>query len=171
MPTSADLVTIAKALLKRGQKGWATTIQWAAGQIDNDALWKTTAQGQLEDLSNQVVTDDAEISTLEGQVKDLTQQVADTAAQVTRLQAANAELIQLSDNDDALIDQQTAQIATLTAQLAAATISPISLVEIGTHLYGFPSNEAAEAFIASQPGQTPTVYKATDFTWNPGSTT
>lgn len=150
MPTSADLRTLASFCAKHKWSNRVAVAMWGANTIDMLTTWQTTAQGQLDGLTDQVVTDDAEISTLRGQVKDTAAQVTEQAATITDLQS---------------------QITTLIAQLAAATISPLSLVMIDTHLYGFSSVDASAAFAAANSGQPMQQFKVTDFHMYPPEST
>lgn len=158
--TSADLVKGAQSLLKQHLPRLATLMQWAAGQIDAADLWKATAQGQLDSQA-------ATITQLQGQATD-------TAAQVAELQSDNAELTKWKTDmlaqwaqESLICDQLQAQIKDLTAQLAAATISPLSLVMIDTHLYGFSSVDASQAFYDANSGQPKQMFKVTNFQMDP----
>lgn len=157
--TLDDLADAVKILAKRGQK-MAPVVQWGYSQIQILTTWQTTAQGQLDSLAAQV----SFAATLATQ----------DAATIAQLQSDNAELTKWKTDmlaqwaqESLICDQLQAQIKDLTAQLAAATISPLSLVMIDTHLYGFSSVGASQAFYDANSGRPKQMFNVTDFQMDP----
>jgi hypothetical protein len=142
---SDNLRILAKFCTQHKWPGRADIANWGADTIDLLAHRDEIMVAQIAEAQSAATQQAAAIEQLQADKAQLAQQVTQQAEAITKLEAWSADL-------------QT--------KLAAATISPLSLVLIDTHLHGFATATEAAAFVAANPSPDTMKVDATDFTWH-----